>query len=1105
MASAGTIEVAIKATGSVEFVAQVQKAVDKLKETGGAAEGATKSLSGLSGVIAKAAGIAAGMFSIKKAFDFAKEADSIADATKVLNYMGGSIENLKTASLGMLSDQQLTSQAAFAASLGLSSDAMEKLTKAAVAASSVTGKDLAESLEQIVGGVVRGNTRILTQAGLLVDAEQAARDYADANGLLVDQLSDAQKQQAIMNAVVQDSARLQKIAEESGAGLVNVFSQFETEAANSAEELKAGLLPAVESLIRLWGELKTILVGDNFIKQTLIPAFQAMFDLVLNISDKFLVLAEVFSYLGLAVRSAFSLDAAKSFDDEVTAIFAKIEAMRTAIDQARAGIGGGGTEAFAKQENQKTPLKITLDEISVRSTVGQKSAPKKAEEDVLGQLIEGARRARESLFDLANSMQDQVRSNILSGPEQEVANAAAEIADKLNKAAALAQASGGGDSAGDLARVQKAAQDSFDQTVQKQLDGAKTLEEYNKIQAVAAERAAELGLSFKDTAKVFESARPTNTTELFAPIALAMANKITGSGKDNKDTLEIGAMLAPAMGGLLEGSGGPLAAALPKIFGQVIGSASGPIGTALGSAFGGAGGPVGSVIAGAVANGAQAIFGMLVDGFKQVVDFMVNAAQAIPQMVSEQAGKLGALIPSDKVQKFIQAAFNPMVGQAVLMAGVFATVGSVLVGVFAPVVLAVGNVLMAMAPAAAMLGAAVAGLIPGLVVMATVAAVAVATWGAFTTLVGTTVVHAITSTVAAWALAATAVGAAAAGLFLLLTPTGQAALGLGVLAGALLAPTAPLFGLAAAGALAAVGMMALAGVVVALGAATTGLALGFLKLAADTESFKRLGEAFEASMGRVVKALEPFFDNMLPLAGLFDALVSVIIPLASAFAANEQVARVMFDVFKIMAMGVGVGMLAVGLFVNTLMAGVILVAGSLKSFALAVDQVLDGVLFLMAKVTELLGGSTSGIWDVIGQKPDTSGLDALQEAARNMSPDIDAMAQALREIEGLTYEEADARARSLLKTKEASEELSNIPQGFKVMAARFRAITAESRGGAVADGGGGGGRNFIIDNLTVIADDPRAFAEDMEAQAERRAFQQTGTTGTRDGQNNGNN
>ncbi len=84
---------------------------------------------------------------------------------------------------------------------------------------------------------------------------------------------------------------------------------------------------------------------------------------------------------------------------------------------------------------------------------------------------------------------------------------------------------------------------------------------------------------------------------------------------------------------------------------------------------------------------------------------------------------------------------------------------------------------------------------------------------------------------------------------------------------------------------------------------------------------------------------------------------------------------------------------------------------------------------------------------------------------------------------------------------EVNEQLTNVPEGYKVALARFQATTAEGEAGTynafgmqTEQSAAQSGITFQIENLVVSANDPTQLADQMEAETQWRNFAATGST-----------
>jgi hypothetical protein len=572
-----------------------------------------------------------------------------------------------------------------------------------------------------------------------------------------------------------------------------------------------------------------------------------------------------------------------------------------------------------------------------------------------------------------------------------------------------------------------------------------------------------------------------------------------GIALGDADKGEITKAIADGLGDLLSGGQldfGKLSGALGQMigagggldfFGPILGIGGGAAtagggaavaGGAAGAASGGAagllGGPMGAVIGAAAGAIVLAAAPMIADALASVAGAIVDAAQAVPRALQEFFGGLAEVTGDQRLTDAVKAAFDPASIGAFLLVGAFTALA------------------VAIAPVAAVLGGALL-------------------------------------------LAALSLGTLFAGLSVLFLPVtvvlGSLYLGiallvafLGTVAAILMAP-----------------FVALAAAVLALTAVvTTGaaLVLFFAKLATSTKSFAALQDAFAASIDRVVLALEPFFDHFMALAGLFDALVSVVLPLASAFADTEVVARVLFEVAKAGAIVLGVLFVAFGHLAKFLlgmvagaasaMAGLIDSFGFLQDginlvsdgFNTAVAYILTGARDFLAGIGMLSEAGAAAFSEAIdaafarvgtgtAAEDLSAGLRDVAEAAGAMTPDVAAMEEALAAMIDLSFEEADARGRLLAREKDMAEEMLNVPQGFKVAAARFRAIVANDMGGGtvaadvLTPAAAGSGAPITIEEVYITASSMDELVAEVKEAAEKESFRTRGTTGSTDGQRRG--
>lgn len=91
-------------------------------------------------------------------------------------------------------------------SLGTNAERIPEIFELAKKSTQLFGGQTTERFEQISSAIASGNTRMLRQIGIVIDADRAIQKYANEIGVAKENLSQAQKQQAIMNEVLSTGA-----------------------------------------------------------------------------------------------------------------------------------------------------------------------------------------------------------------------------------------------------------------------------------------------------------------------------------------------------------------------------------------------------------------------------------------------------------------------------------------------------------------------------------------------------------------------------------------------------------------------------------------------------------------------------------------------------------------------------------------------------------------------------------------------------------------------------------------------------------------------------------------------------------------------------------
>src|SRR3990167_4204047 len=151
---------------------------------------------------------------IKTAFDLGKEGAQIErlreTGTRLAQSFGldmdEAVSKIKAVSLNSITATKAVLQVNRTLLLGISSDANEiaKLVEIAALRGRAMGLSTQEAFDRITLGIGRLSTRILDDIGIVVDGETAYENFGKAIGKTADQLTEAQKREALKNAIIEE-------------------------------------------------------------------------------------------------------------------------------------------------------------------------------------------------------------------------------------------------------------------------------------------------------------------------------------------------------------------------------------------------------------------------------------------------------------------------------------------------------------------------------------------------------------------------------------------------------------------------------------------------------------------------------------------------------------------------------------------------------------------------------------------------------------------------------------------------------------------------------------------------------------------------------------
>ena len=212
----------LQKTGTI--TANVSKEQNKLKRnlegvaqrSGRAGKDFSRMSQGMGGLVQAYATVAANVFALSSAFLVLRRtadlSSMIKSAEDFSNRFGVSVtritKQMQEASGGALSFAQALPSINKAVSAGIGIADLEKLSVAATKASQTFGGTANEALNRFISASQRGRVEIIQTLGVVIKTEQAYADYAASIGKTAQELTAFDRQQAIINATIEESAKV---------------------------------------------------------------------------------------------------------------------------------------------------------------------------------------------------------------------------------------------------------------------------------------------------------------------------------------------------------------------------------------------------------------------------------------------------------------------------------------------------------------------------------------------------------------------------------------------------------------------------------------------------------------------------------------------------------------------------------------------------------------------------------------------------------------------------------------------------------------------------------------------------------------------------------
>jgi hypothetical protein len=264
-----------KASKDLDGVANSSRNAQKgIKGVAGTASAGGKNFAGMSrgmgGLVGAYAAFAAQMFALTAAFGFLKRAGDLsvmqagqvtyASATGVA--MRTLTSDIIAATGAQITFRDAAGAVAIGTAAGVTTDQLKRLGKAAKDTSAVLGRDVTDSFNRLIRGVTKAEPELLDELGIILRLDTASRNYAQALGKNVEDLSQFEKSQAVVNEVLsQSESKYSRIQDIMGGSQANPFAQLGKAFDDIIMLIQEKILPLMGALAKVLTEVPLLAIA----------------------------------------------------------------------------------------------------------------------------------------------------------------------------------------------------------------------------------------------------------------------------------------------------------------------------------------------------------------------------------------------------------------------------------------------------------------------------------------------------------------------------------------------------------------------------------------------------------------------------------------------------------------------------------------------------------------------------------------------------------------------------------------------------------------------------------------------------------------------------
>ncbi len=180
--------------------------------SGKAGKDFSRMASGMGGLVAAYATVAANMFALSAAFTVLSNAadfDSMIISSKNLATATGNdfiniAKSVHTATGAQIDFADALAITNKAVASGIGADQVAQFTELATKAAQTFGGTTTDAMNRFVDAVLRGRTELVNKLGIVISADKAYTEYSQSIGKTVQQLTEFEKRQAITNSIISE-------------------------------------------------------------------------------------------------------------------------------------------------------------------------------------------------------------------------------------------------------------------------------------------------------------------------------------------------------------------------------------------------------------------------------------------------------------------------------------------------------------------------------------------------------------------------------------------------------------------------------------------------------------------------------------------------------------------------------------------------------------------------------------------------------------------------------------------------------------------------------------------------------------------------------------